>query len=846
MLRLVRTVRADTAGGGDGDGNGPLYGDGGHNHHHGRDKQGGREDVFGIGAHHPNLTHKYPPRSQLSRPNRDLVSASVSNEKLADIDADADADADAEDAPSSDSSWRFILIADIHKMTWFSWSNYTVNKNMKSYSDNLEVIEHIYQNYGGELVVSPGDIVSYGSIKTISRLKELLKLEDEDISDEDAVYLAGLNAYSTTRKLFKEAGYDILLATIGDHELGGNEGFFVKPESKLPTIPKARQAFGDGFYRNGDSGEFEFEFDNQLWFADDDSTSTGVGDGDGAVKPRPLGTIYENTSYAYVHKNALFVTVDAFETVEDGSSDYINLEKGLGGEGAVTCTVDGDGEHLEWFENILRKGRDDPSIRHIIVQAHLPIIQTVQRYNCSGQFFDYGEQSIFWNLMNEYKVDLYLAGEVHANTVTKTRHAGSDLVQIVSRGVGYNNFLSIDVSENVLDVKIYNEIGNKPKFNAQYEESGHLTIDKTAAATQLSSSGMLKLLDLNSPLLIYDFEDIVPLGTRQVPGFDSKTSLMATESVIRGKICKESMYNNGQFGAQYDAQVCNILPVEGRDGGYGGYFYGDNTRMAVMGTGPFSAGETISFGLWFKTWQSKRKMVITHHSNYWGEGAVIKNGTKDSLTLVLDRGIPVIQTQPSRKVISTNPKNFADGVWHHIAVSMPRKSCYLSELKMYIDGHPVRTSAIGDRPIFHTTSGRLSFGGFGYSNSGFEDVYPDLEPYSGVLDDIVFFSRPLDMKADFPDLFVTPPSMSPVPSIAAPAPSSSVPTISCTDENKPIRFFWKLKKDGITPKLKPCSWLQKRSEKTMKRICKRKGWFEDSDPPAREICPFTCDTCVSK
>ncbi len=105
------------------------------------------------------------------------------------------------------------------------------------------------------------------------------------------------------------------------------------------------------------------------------------------------------------------MTIDAFETVEDGSYNYINREEGLGGEGAVTCTVDGDGKHLEWFENILRKGRDDPSIRHIIVQAHLPIIQTVQRVKCSGQFFDYGEQSIFWNLMNEYKVDLYLAGE---------------------------------------------------------------------------------------------------------------------------------------------------------------------------------------------------------------------------------------------------------------------------------------------------------------------------------------------------------------------------------------------------------------------------------------------------
>ena len=172
---------------------------------------------------------------------------------------------------------------------------------------------------------------------------------------------------------------------------------------------------------------------------------------------------------------------------------------------------------------------------------------------------------------------------VHANTVTKTRHAGSNLVQIVSRGFLYNNFLSIDVSENVLDVKIYNEIGHKANFNAQYEESGHLTIDKTTTTTQLSSSGMLKLLDLNGPILIYDFEEIVPLGTRQVPGFGSETSLMATEAVIRDKVCKDSMYNNGQFGAQYDAQVCNILSVEGRDGGYGGWFDGENTRMSVMG-----------------------------------------------------------------------------------------------------------------------------------------------------------------------------------------------------------------------------------------------------------------------
>ena len=72
-------------------------------------------------------------------------------------------------------------------------------------------------------------------------------------------------------------------------------------------------------------------------------------------------------------------------------------------------------------------------------------------------------------------------------------------------------------------------------------------------------------------------------------------------------------------------------------------------------------------------------MVITHHFNYWDREGIVKDGIKDYLTLVLDHGIPVIHTQPSRKVILTNPKNLADGVWHHIAVSMPRKSYYLSE-----------------------------------------------------------------------------------------------------------------------------------------------------------------------
>ena len=56
--------------------------------------------------------------------------------------------------------------------------------------------------------------------------------------------------------------------------------------------------------------------------------------------------------------------------------------------------------------------------------------------------------------------------KVHANTATKTRHEGSDLVQIVSRGNGFNNFLTIDVSEDILDIKTYSETEDKAEFNA--------------------------------------------------------------------------------------------------------------------------------------------------------------------------------------------------------------------------------------------------------------------------------------------------------------------------------------------------------------------------------------------
>jgi hypothetical protein len=133
--------------------------------------------------------------------------------------------------------------------------------------------------------------------------------------------------------------------------------------ANLPTIPTFRKGFADGFNKNRTTGEFLFVKDVM------------------GVQSRPIGTPYEASSFAYRHNNVLFISVDAFRLVGDGTKNYIDRANGFGGEGAITCDVSGD--HLTWLEDVLAAGRTDETIKHIFVQAHLPIIQPVRKVICS-------------------------------------------------------------------------------------------------------------------------------------------------------------------------------------------------------------------------------------------------------------------------------------------------------------------------------------------------------------------------------------------------------------------------------------------------------------------------------
>ena len=252
------------------------------------------------------------------------------------------------------------------------------------FREKLGMFQYIHDTYGGELVVAPGDSNSGRWYR-----QSFIESFNSSMSPEEAILAAGKNCYGTMKQLFDEAGYDKLLMAVGDHELGGNG--WGKDHNKTLHLPQFRETFSKGFNRDPVTDEFLY--------------SLPIGN----ATATPVGTTFQYTSYAHQHKNVLFLTVDAFKTVETDEDEFFDRENGRGGEGIVTCTVTGD--HLAWFRHVLQEANKDPSIQHIFVQTHVPVLQPVRKITSSGQYMDDESDSEFWKAMVEYGVDIYFAGK---------------------------------------------------------------------------------------------------------------------------------------------------------------------------------------------------------------------------------------------------------------------------------------------------------------------------------------------------------------------------------------------------------------------------------------------------
>jgi hypothetical protein len=592
-------------------------------------------------------------------------------------------------------TWRFLLLADWHQAEKYTQTEKNPDWLAELAAEDVATVKMLKQNYGGELILMPGDS-NGGHWDT----PKFIKNNYPGATPEEAILRAGHFCYSGLIDSFRKGGYSTLIMAVGDHEVGDNPW---PPGSDVSRCqPQFREAFAKEFNTNPDGGRFLYE------------------EPIGKAASRPLGTPYADTSYAYRHKNALFITIDAFHQEDPDTV--------IGDEGTVTGTV--TGEHLEWFEQVLSEARRDEGIRHIFVQSHLPIIYPVRKVNSSGMLMDDNMDNPFWQIMRKYNVDIYFAGEVHANTVTKDPE--STVVQLVSRGNFFNNFQTLDISNDRIEVVCYNHIGEETS-DGKYAVSGRLLIDKSGAAARISGEGELAVLDPSGRLFHFDFEETVPLDAHPIMGMSNRKK--ESPRVLRGVTCSHVFPNRGAFGPHYSALTDGVESTDGPHGRAGAFT--PDSRMGVFAMGPHHGNHAVSYALWVKT-VSPESMVLVNSGSIWSREL------KDFFNLNLNNGMPEIMVSANKRLVAAGP-GLNDGKWHHLAVTMPEDGCRLSEVLIYVDGKPVDTRLDGADGVLHFNQAvRLGFGGLAYSAEAF-DALP-VEPFTGCMDEVSIWARSL--KAD--------------------------------------------------------------------------------------------------
>ena len=607
--------------------------------------------------------------------------------------------------------WRFINLSD-----WHSAEKYVFRPNKKAIKQDIEIVKHLKHNYGGDFVMIPGDTNNGAWDKTTFHRKLEATLEKE-MSPEEVVLEGGKLCYSGMLSTFRSGGYSNVLVAFGDHEAGDNP--WPKNELKSKLLPYFRQTFAESF--NFDDNN-KFLYDGWI----------------GNTKAHPEFTDFEHTSYAHIHMNTLIIVIDCFYQIAPGTD--------IGPAGTVAGRV--EGEHLEWFRNVLAEAKKLPNIKHILVHSHFPVLHPVRKSRSSGQMMDFEAKSPFWEAMQENDVDIYFAGEVHLNTVIQD--PDSSLIQISSRGNHFTNFLTIDITDDAIDITSHSEKGdNLEGYNLDYNESGKLLLQKIDGATIVkTASGELSLLDRSLPVMHFSFEKITTLESRPIlslglsPGVHSRDRKpVIKEVIINGMTCSHSLPNTGSFGMPYDAQTSDISLVGGVHGSAGNF--GPKSRAAVWGMGPHTGGNTVSYALWFNTEATNDALLIVYEG-FW------KKNTEWNLKL--SNGIPQLIYSFNQMLVPKWPmENLNDGRWHHIAAVMPKKDCLLSEVMIYINGEIIATTVIGDDSKVHLPNGGLlSLGGFGHgrARTGLNDsgrrFFTKGNPFIGSMDDVLVWSRSLN------------------------------------------------------------------------------------------------------
>lgn len=526
-------------------------------------------------------------------------------------------------------TWRFINIPDYHNSEDLSLN---IRAREQRIAEQIEQFRNVKQRFGGELIIMPGDCNS-GHWYREKYLKKFKSHPDyRNLTTEEVILEASRLCYSGLWDIVHNGGYEHFLMAVGDHELGDNP--WHKDSEVVKHISTFRQGFANTFTLNEDK---QSRFTQKI----------------GNASPRPTGTIYEHTSNAVQYKNVLFVTLDMFR--------FDGKDKVLGNQGVINGDV--DGKHLEWFESVLSEAQYIPSIQHIVVQSHLPIIYPVRKYASSGMLVDKKEREKILNVLRKYKVDLYLAGEVHMNTVT--RDAESDLIQLVARGNRLSNMTLIDVEADKLSISSVHENG---------DQLGSLKIDKSSSKTIIEGEGILNPIRPDGLQIHWSFDE-------QLDKSNYRSSVEGTfpqkgkHNPVLATIEHPVVYlNDGGFNADYSLIGDNVKPVKGMLGQ--AVEIKDSSRLFVVPMGPMGEGYQRTLSCWVNTTADGRRLILNSGS-YWGQ--------EQFFNLSINNGNLEVALRPEIHATTRN-QHLNDGEWHHLAVVMPEEDATIGELKLFVDG----------------------------------------------------------------------------------------------------------------------------------------------------------------
>ncbi len=427
-------------------------------------------------------------------------------------------------------------------------------------------------------------------------------------------------SYRRLLNKMSQHGLNSVYVALGDHEIGDNDWPLGVQSDSVPIF---KAAFAKYFTQNTDGTS---KFNGML----------------NGVPMRPIGTAYENTSYAFRAGNTLFVAVDQFQQIS--TSKVSNFR------GTVKATVGLDG-HISWLDNLLKAARNDASISHIIVFGHLPVLSPVRSVTSSSIYLDAQQNSLFWATLRANKVDLYLAGEVHDNTVIKDRVSKVIQVAHVSGASGKSGFLvgRIYSARIELDKYIFqtSSVGQKA-----FVKEGTLVIDKSKGNFKYYATGkILQPIDAWGLIQHYSFDEDI-----------SKT-----------------VSNHGSFNKNLDGSNTNVNQITTGILKSAAYFTDSQSSSIKNGSmTPIIGSQARTISLWVQTLSTTKGYVYPAGKAYNPNGL---------FRLFVDNGVVGVQLDSNKEIrAQQGGLKLNNNRWHHLAVTFPGFGAVAADIRFYIDG----------------------------------------------------------------------------------------------------------------------------------------------------------------